>query len=71
VQNCCNNTETNLYRPLFRTENYNNPQIPAQLGTGGGFLYYLPGEKVVLQLLNSKPRDLVALSMAARWQVNL
>lgn len=38
----------NLYKPLFQHENYNNG-AGGYLGVGGGALYYVPGDKIVLQ----------------------
>lgn len=66
------NKNLDLYRPLFKPSNYNNslvmPVIPTKAKVG---LYLLPGGKVILHHAYTKPKAVIALSIAASWRIRV
>jgi hypothetical protein len=66
--------DTDLYKPLFRPHNLGNPDLAQMRGLPEKqptFLYCLPNDKVMMQVVPRGLQSVMALSLAASWHISI
>jgi hypothetical protein len=66
--------DTDFYKPLFRPRELGNPTLAGMRAMSESepvLLYYLPNDRVMMQVVPPGSRSIMSLSLAASWRISI